>query len=276
MQNKLLYITGLSGAGLSAALKNLEDCGYEVMDNVPLSLIPALLKEPHDKPLALGLDTRTRAFDPQSLIDSAAQHQAKIIFMDCAGDELQKRFSETRRTHPLAKDRTVRDGIKFERDWLAPLRQAADVIIDTTSRSVHDLRRRIESEVGQDHTQKLQITVMAFGFKHGLPREADTVFDVRFLSNPHWDDNLRHLSGQDDAVQQHIAQDDNFAPFITHVEKMMLPLLPYYKDGGKNYLTIAFGCTGGRHRSVFCAVRFKEFLEKNGYNVLLRLRDLQD
>ena len=185
----ILFVTGLSGAGISTALKALEDCGYEVFDNFPLAHVQSLLNERgyEGHPIAFGFDSRTRAFNPDRIIGMAKEQSAKTIFLTATNASLQKRFSETRRIHPLAKDRTVTDGIIYEREWLSPLKDHSDRIINTTDLSVHDLKRMIEADFNLNgDTKRLSVTVMSFGYKNGVPREVDMVLDVRFLSKPHW------------------------------------------------------------------------------------------
>lgn len=282
-QRNIVFVTGLSGAGMSSALKILEDLGYEVFDNFPLSLVESLLsQEGHrDSSVAFGLDTRGRGFDPETVLRTIETlredpvNDVMLLFMSCGNMILQKRYSETRRGHPLAKDRPVLDGIRQERSWLKHLMDSADLLIDTSELSIHDLRRLIESSVHPDSTRrKLTLTVMSFGFKNGLPREADMVLDVRFLANPHWDSDLRPLSGEDKAVQDYITADEDFNAFLNHTEAMLQLLLPRYAEEGKFYFTLATGCTGGRHRSVYVARRLSETLKSWGYTVALRHRDL--
>ncbi|MEM8833625.1 MAG: RNase adapter RapZ [Pseudomonadota bacterium] len=274
MQNKnLLFITGLSGAGMSSTLKALEDISYEVFDNFPLSLLPSLLEEKSDKPIALGIDTRTRHFDPKKLIQSVDNNKAYLLFLDCDQQEIQKRFSETRRVHPMAADRTVLDGIEYEKQWLEPLIDRADLVINTTNLSIHDLRQQIESEFEASQKQKLNISLVSFGYKNGIPREADIIMDVRFLKNPHWVKELKPLTGQDEKVADYIRTDENFSVFFKNFKKTVEPLLPAYQNEGKSYLTIAIGCTGGKHRSVFTIEELSKWLKTIGYDAYLKHRD---
>lgn len=273
----ILFVTGLSGAGISTALKALEDCGYEVFDNFPPSHVDALLRESgyEDKPIAFGFDSRTRAFSPDRILGMARELGARTVFLNATNASLQKRFSETRRIHPLAKDRTVTDGIIYEREWLSPLRDHADTIIDTTDLSVHDLKRIIEADFSLgENTKRLSVIVMSFGYKKGVPREVDIVMDVRFLKNPHWVEDLKPLTGHDKPVQAHIDSDDNFGPFYKKTKDMIDFLLPLYAHEGKSYLTIAFGCTGGKHRSVYMAEKIANDINAAGYTTTVRHRDL--
>lgn len=274
-KNDLVFVTGLSGAGLSSALKILEDLGYEVFDNFPLSLIDDLMKDKSaGKPIALGLDTRTRGFHPQTIIQKAADYAARLIFITCDEGVLQKRFTETRRLHPLAADRPVSAGIKKELAMLHPLKMAADPVIDTTELSIHALKRILKGYMAAPSAQTINLTLLSFGFKNGLPREADIVMDVRFLKNPHWEEDLRPLTGVDKAVQTYIAKDAALAPFLANFKAMIDPLLDRYALEGKRYLTIAIGCTGGKHRSVYVATLLGAWLEQKNLPVTIDHRDM--
>lgn len=272
----LLIVTGLSGAGMSSSLKVLEDLGYEVFDNFPLPLIDELVaKTPEGgKPIALGIDTRSRGFDTNGIIEKVQQYGARLLFVTADETVLQKRFTETRRVHPLAADRPVSAGIKRELALLYPLREIADPLIDTTELSIHDLRRVLKGYFGENEGGRLNITLMSFGFKNGLPREADIVMDVRFLKNPHWEPNLKPLTGQDKEVQQYVAGDAAFAPFLENFKAMLEPLLERYRHEGKNYLTVAIGCTGGKHRSVFVVETLQNWLQQKSVNPSIEHRDL--
>lgn len=274
----ILFVTGLSGAGISSALKALEDNSYEVFDNFPPGHIPALLEEDNEgRAIAFGLDTRTRAFDPQTIIALAQDLDARILFLTASDNCLQKRFSETRRLHPSAKHGTVADGIAYERDWLTPLNAKADYRIDSTDLTVHDFKHIVQSQAQSvENTDRLNVTLMSFGFKNGIPREADIVMDVRFLKNPHWEEKLRPLTGKDTSVGAYIETDEEFSQFIANFQSMLKPLLPRYTKEGKTYLTIAIGCTGGRHRSVFTAETIKSWLSEQNVISHIRHRDLED
>ncbi len=278
---RVLVVTGMSGAGKSTALKALEDLGYEAVDNLPLALFDRMLA-PEElaaaRPVAFGIDSRTRGFDAEAI---AARLQAlkadgfdiRLLFLDCSGGELTKRFSETRRRHPLAIDRPAADGIGAERELLAPLRRWADAVIDTTDTLAADLRSAITERFGAEGAGALTLTIVSFGFARGLPRDADLVFDMRFLANPHWDLALRPLTGEDQAIADYVAADPAFAPAYERIADLLLTLLPGYGREGKAYLTVAFGCTGGRHRSVFVARRIAERLTAAGYAPHLIHRD---
>lgn len=280
---RIIIVSGLSGAGKSTALNAFEDMGFEAVDNLPVSLLPRLLDlgEGERGPLAIGIDSRTRAFQPAQVIRMidkmrrAGEVEISLLFLDCDDETLAKRFSETRRRHPLAHDRPVSDGIIAERQFLCDMMEAADMVLDTTGNNIHDIRRRL-SEIYQPHRAMAITTVVkSFGYGRGVPRDADLVFDVRFLSNPHYEEKLRPQTGRDKTVGAFIRQDPNFAPFTKKLNAMLLSLLPLYLREGKAYLTIAFGCTGGRHRSVYLAEETGKLLEKKGFRVNIVHRDAE-
>ncbi len=285
-QASVLLVTGMSGAGKSSALKALEDLGYEAVDNLPVSLLAALVRPAEDslwiprRPIAIGVDTRTRDFDVEPLVRELDELVAsgavdvRILFLDCDDEVLRRRFTETRRRHPMADDLPVTDGIRVERDQLAALRDHAGLLVDTTDFSVADLRRWLEDHIGAERHEAITVFVASFAYGRGLPRDADLVFDVRFLRNPHYDDALRPLTGRDDKVAAHIADDPHFEKFFADLTSLLLPLLPRYEREGKSYLTIAVGCTGGRHRSVFVAEALAAWFAEKGQRVNLRHRDL--
>jgi UPF0042 nucleotide-binding protein len=272
----VVIVTGLSGAGISSAMKHLEDFGYEVFDNFPLSLVHELVHDPlgSGRLIAIGIDTRSRGFQPEALLAAAKSLNANLLFLTADEAVLHRRFTETRRRHPLATDRPVSAGIRREIEWLYPLKNAADLVIDTSDLSIHDLRHVLEKSYAQNRPARLTVTLMSFAFRHGLPREADIVFDTRFLRNPHWDRELKPLTGLDERVRHYVAEDPAFAPFVQHLQALLQPLLPRYAQEGKSYLTIAFGCTGGRHRSVGLAEIFKPWIEAQGFPVTVSHRDV--
>jgi UPF0042 nucleotide-binding protein len=276
----VVLVTGLSGAGHTTALKILEDLGYEAVDNLPLTLMDGLAGGKLARPLAVGVDSRTRDFSAEALIerlrlltgDSALE--VKLLFLDCSDEVLRRRFTETRRRHPLALDRPVADGIRQERELLDPLRERADLVVDSTDLAIGDLKHLLQGHFRIRAASAAAITVMSFSYRHGLPREADLVFDARFLSNPHYRDELRPLSGKDEPVARFIEADPAWTPFFAALGNLLLPLLPRFEREGKSYLTLAVGCTGGRHRSVFTAERLAQWLREQGRHVSLRHRDL--
>lgn len=277
----LVLVTGVSGAGKTSALKAFEDMGFEAIDNVPLSLLERLLAPggfPH--PVAVGVDIRTRDFAADTFLQQLSGLRrrddvaARVLFMDCDDQVLGRRFAETRRRHPLAIDRPVADGIRQERALLAPIREQADVIMDTSDMSLGDQKSAMEDHFAIDAGPGLPIFVVSFSYKRGLPRDADLVFDVRFLNNPHYDLSLRPMTGLDEAVGAHICKDPEFDGFYARLTGLLTPLLPRYEAEGKSYLTIAVGCTGGRHRSVFVAERLGAWLSESWGKVRIRHRDL--
>jgi UPF0042 nucleotide-binding protein len=284
---RLLLVTGLSGAGKSTVLDTLEDLGWEVVDNMPLRLLDRLLDMPpsgdgsgDQRPLAIGIDSRTRGFDAANIVKrrqrmrDSADYDVAMLFLDCSGAELERRYDETRRRHPLALDRPARDGIADERDLLAPLRDAADYLVDTTTLSRHDLQHDIRSRFAPAAGGGTVLSVLSFGFSRGLPRDADLVFDMRFLRNPHWDRELRPMTGLDAPVAAYVAEDPAYERAVAQIEALLLTLLPRYIEEGKAYVAIAFGCTGGRHRSVHVAERVAARLRDAGFSPTVNHRDL--
>jgi RNase adapter protein RapZ len=284
--NRILLVTGLSGAGKSTVLRTLEDIGWEVVDNLPLSLLEHLLSTPLAKgtgrrrrPLAIGIDSRTRDFDAHRIVQQIKRlseehdYPVETLFLDCAGGELLRRYSETRRRHPLALDRPAMDGIAAERDLMEPLRRWSDHIIDTTDTDSPELQHQIRTRFGTGG-EAPTLHVMSFGFARGLPRNADNVFDMRFLRNPHWVDELRPMTGLDWPVGEYIARDPAYEEAVGRIEELLLVLLPRYEAEGKSYVSLAFGCTGGRHRSVHVAERIAARLREAGFSPTIEHRDL--
>lgn len=278
---RVLLVTGMSGAGRSTALKILEDIGYESFDNLPAALVPALIQSTAaDAPaLAVGADTRTRGFAAATMLETLARIVAQsgrtlqVLFVDCDDERLERRYTETRRPHPLAGDRPIMDGIRRERQVVSSLRDHADLLIDTSALTATDLKRLLTGHFALDMAG-LRVFVTSFAYRHGLPRDADLVFDVRFLENPFYVDELRGLTGCDPAVAAHIETDADLGPFFDRLWRLLRPLLPRYESSGKTYLTIAIGCTGGRHRSVYVAERLAAKLRGDGWRTELAHRDL--
>jgi len=283
----ILLVTGMSGAGKSTVLNALEDMGWEVLDNLPVRLIDRLLApmpgaraDERERPLAIGIGAQTRDFDPERIVKlinrlrSEDGHDIGTLFLDCAGSELERRYSETRRRHPLALDRPAADGIAQERELLAPLRSWANRLIDTTDLSANMLATRIRTTFARQGLGEPTLSVMSFGFARGLPRDADLVLDMRFLRNPHWDEALRPGTGLDPAVAAYVSQDPAYAAAMEAIDRLLLLLLPRYRAEGKSYVTIAFGCTGGRHRSVHVAERTAARLRDAGFSPTVAHRDL--
>ena len=280
-----VLITGMSGAGRATALHALEDLGYVAVDNVPLPLLGDLVHSTSGglgeiaAPLAFGVDTRTYGFDPHDLqrrlreLRLRADLAPRLLFLDCDTETLRRRYTETRRPHPLAPDRPVTDGIADERRMIMGLRDSADVSIDTSALTPHQFKQLLGGHFAIGRTAGMRISVMSFSFRRGLPREADLVFDVRFLKNPHYDPTLKPLTGIDPEVVAFIATDPDYVPFMGRLEGMIGPLLPRFDAEGKSYLTVAVGCTGGRHRSVAIAERLAGWLRGAGRSVTLSHRD---
>lgn len=279
-----VLVTGMSGAGRSTALKMLEDLGYEAVDNLPVSLLSRILPGAGDergdrRPVAVGVDIRSRNFDPSTLSDAFSGQENRglkpaIVFLDCSNDVLLRRYTETRRRHPLALDRPVEDGIRLERQTIRPLQDQADFVIDTSELSIWELKERLKALFGAKGQGGLSVTVESFSYRYGLPRDADIVFDARFLKNPHYDPVLRPLTGEDPSVGEAIRSDPDFEALRARLTDLISLTLPRYEQEGKSYLTIAVGCTGGRHRSVYLARMLADWIGDTGRNVFLRHRDL--
>ena len=280
---RLVLVTGPSGAGRSTAIDALEDLGFEVIDNLPLSLVERLLSgPPHAQSLALGIDVRNRDFSTDAMIALIGDLmenpdiEAELLYLDCSTDVLIRRYSETRRRHPLAPAETPGIGIAREQERLVPVRELAGVLIDTTDLTVHDLKAEIGRAYGADSdSDRLAVSVESFSYKRGLPRGVDIVLDVRFLSNPHWEPALRSLDGRADAVQDFVCADPRFVEFFDRTRDLIADLLPAYKAEGKTYLAIAFGCTGGQHRSVAVTEKMAKALADLGWQVSTRHRELE-
>jgi len=266
----------MSGAGKSSVLDALEDMGWDIVDNLPADLLEGFVRGGRDGAAAVGMDVRSRGFDAEDLsrlIRSIDGVTPEILYMDCAGSELIRRYDETRRRHPLAPDRPAEDGIARERKLMAPLLAAADSTIDTTDLSPAELRDELRRRYGGDSDQPV-LTIASFAFARGISRTADLVFDLRFLPNPHWVEGLRQLTGEDSAVRDYLAADPAWNETLGRVEALLNDWIPRYWAAGKNYVTVAFGCTGGRHRSVAAAVEMAERLRAQGFSPNVRHRDL--
>ncbi len=279
---RVLFVTGPSGAGRSTAINALEDLGFETIDNLPLSLLPRLLDgPPHEVPLALGIDVRNRDFSTDRLVamlDKLAADPsvtAETLYLDASEDVLQRRYSETRRRHPLAPSDSPSAGIAAELGLLVPIRARADTLIDTSALSPHDLRAEINRWYGRGSGSQMSILVQSFSYKRGLPRNADLVFDCRFLRNPHWEEDLRAKNGQDSAVAAYVEEDPQFSGFYTRMTEMIGFLLPAYRKEGKTSLSLALGCTGGKHRSVAVVEKLAQKLAEDGWQVSKRHREME-
>lgn len=279
---RLIFVTGPSGAGRSTAINVLEDLGFEAIDNLPLTLIPRLLDGPPlERSLALGVDVRNRDFSSETLLElfDALQRTSlfdvHLLFLDAQTNVLIRRYSETRRPHPMAQDEILEDGIRREAKVLAAIRVRAEFLIDTSELSPHDLRAELTAIFGQSGESRLSVSLQSFSYKRGVPRGVDMVFDCRFLRNPHWEPELRKLTGQSPDVVKFLQKDPRFEPFFEQLSKLIKFLLPQFHDEGKAYLTIGIGCTGGQHRSVAVAELLANLLAKGGWQVSIRHRELE-
>lgn len=285
-RQRILLVTGLLGAGKTTVLKALEDLGWETIDNFPIRLLERLIDSPappavdFKAPLAIGFDTRTRGFDVHEIVkrvkalSTRKDLELTTLFIDCAGKELERRYNETRRRHPMAAGLPAASGIAAERELLEPLRRWADMVISTTDLSTNELQQIVRERFVPGDGQPLTVTVSSFGFARGMPPVADLVFDMRFLDNPHWDPELKPLTGQDAPVGEHIRRDPAYEEAFVRIRDLILMLLPRYAAQGKTYVNIAFGCTGGRHRSVFFAEQIVAALRNAGFSPTLLHRNL--
>ncbi len=278
----IVLVTGPSGAGRTTAINALEDLGHEVIDNLPLSLLPRLIEGPPlARPLALGLDVRNRDFSTDALTETIdrlsgrADIALQVLYIDCDEDVLVRRYSETRRRHPLAPADSPSVGIARERELLGPIRSRAGILIDSSTLSPHDLRQEVERWFAPPEGRLLSVTLQSFSYKRGLPRGVDLVVDCRFLRNPHWVAELRALDGRDKAVDDYVAADPKFDNFFTSMCDFLLPLLPAYHAEGKTHISVGFGCTGGQHRSVAVTERLAKTLAEEGWQVSKRHRELE-
>lgn len=279
---RILLVTGPSGAGRLTAIHALEDLGYEIIDNLPLRLVPHLMNEAQAaRPLALGIDVRNRDFSLGALIEALdtlgadPSRNVSLVYLDARADVLMRRYSETRRRHPLSPEETAEAGILRELEILQPVRSRADVLIDTSELTPHDLRAEISRWFDPDTHGGLSVSVESFSFKRGTPRGLDMVFDGRFLNNPYWEPSLRKMNGRDPEVQAYVGADPNYDHFFTKVHDLVEFLLPQYSKEGKSYLSIGFGCTGGQHRSVALAENLFKALATAGWQVSIRHRELE-
>lgn len=283
---RILLVTGMLGAGKTTVLRELEDLGWEALDNFPVRFLRRLIgkegerSEGDNTPLAIGFDCRTRGFQPEEIISRVKQLAARgdlqvtTLFLDCSGAELERRFDETRRRHHLAHDLPVGAGIAAERELLAPLRRWADMLIDTTRFSQNELKQAIRERFAEQSPKGVTVTVSSFGFARGVPPAADLVFDMRFLDNPHWVPELREQTGLDAPVGEHVESDPAFAPAFARIRDLLVELLPRYAAQGKTYVNVAVGCTGGRHRSVYMAEKLAAALRDAGFAPTVLHRNL--
>jgi len=289
-QRQVVLVTGMSGAGKTTVLKAFEDLMFEALDNVPLSLLPSIVAPPHEvlpgftvppRPIAVGVDIRTRDFAADAFVRqldalrSLSNVDVKVLFVDCGDEELVRRYTETRHRHPLAHDLPVLDGIRLERRLISALIDVADIHLDTTGDTPYDVKSFLAHSFGEGTAaDTMAVFVTSFSYRKGLPRDADLVFDVRFLRNPHYDPVLKPLTGQDSKVQAYIQEDAGFDDFFSNLSALLAPMVTRFRDEGKSYLTIAVGCTGGKHRSVFVAEKLAAWLENTHNRIRLAHRDM--
>ncbi|MEM1362577.1 MAG: RNase adapter RapZ [Pseudomonadota bacterium] len=285
-QNRVIIVTGPSGAGRSTAVRVLEDMGGETIDNLPLSLVPRLLDGPLlSRPLILGIDVRNRDFTPAALLEmldnlvGAPNVEIDLLYLDCSHDVLVRRFSETRRRHPMAPAETPMKGIERELDLLRPIKDRADFLIDTSDLTPHELKAELHRWFGHSNASGvaagLAVSLHSFSYKRGIPRGVDTVIDCRFLDNPYWSADLRPLDGRNPAVAAHVRADPKFDPFFEKLTALVRFLLPAHVDEGKAHFAVGFGCTGGQHRSVMTAETMAQTLREDGWTVSVRHRELE-
>jgi UPF0042 nucleotide-binding protein len=278
----LVILTGLSGSGKGSVLNTFEDLGFYCVDNLPVGLIPAfsdIFEEGRGEidRAALLVDARERALIdkfPEIYEKLAKEHDTTLVFIEASDNALIRRFSETRRPHPLGGHKTIAEGIHDERKRMAPIRRLADVIIDTTKFNVHELRDFIIKRFDTTGDRAMLVSVVSFGYRYGIPQDADLVFDVRFLPNPHFVPRLRPHSGKNAAVARYIYSFPQTGQFVTRIKGLLRYLIPHYVREGKSYLTVALGCTGGRHRSVALAEKIGHDLKKQGFAAKILHRDM--
>lgn len=281
-RRSVALVTGLSGAGRSSVLRALEDLGWETVDNPPLGVVATLLAQPDQAaPIAIGIDARRPDFDAEAAaalverVRGEPRLDVTVVFLTADEETLLRRYTETRRRHPKAQAGSVLEGVQRERALLMPLEAIADVVLDTSVMPLPELRAAVESRFARTSETTLWIGIVSFSYARGLPREADLVFDVRFLHNPHYIPDLKPLTGLDQPVVDYVADDPDFAAFYGRMTGLLFPLLPRYVREGKKYLTIAIGCTGGRHRSVMVATRLGADLREAGWRVAVAHRDIR-
>ena len=279
---QLVVLTGLSGSGKGSVLNTFEDLGFYCVDNLPVALIPTfseLYGEGHGEVSRAALLVDAREGErieelPAMFRKLKSKHPATLIFVEASDDVLQRRFSETRRPHPLAHGRSMIEGIREERRRMAPIRRLADIVIDTTKTTVHELRQLVIDRFEKAGRRPLLVSIVSFGFRYGIPADADLVFDVRFLPNPHFVPRLRPFTGKNARVARYIHSFPQTGEFLRRIESLLAYLIPHYIREGKSYLTIALGCTGGRHRSVALAETIRRALQRRGYSTKVVHRDL--
>ncbi len=278
-KNQIVIVTGLSGAGRTTALKIFEDFGYEAVDNLPCSILGTLINKGVKNKIAIGIDIRSRDFNGKTISKFIAKNKdflnINIIYFDCKTDVLIDRFKESRRRHPLKLDIPISEIIEQERIWLEPLKKISDLSIDTTNLSIRNLNKMIESYYSSEGVFKLNLRILSFGYKYGIPRESDIVLDMRFIRNPFYEEELKNLDGRNNKVIQYIEDQESYKVFFKSFTSLFVDTLPMFFEEGKKYLTIAFGCTGGIHRSVMVAEKFYKEMNRKKMDVFLDHRDLK-
>ncbi len=280
--DRFLIITGLSGSGKTIASRSLEDLGYYCIDNLPAKLIPSFVdlwsrKEVEIEKVALVVDIREAGFEtefPEALKLIKKKISPRLIFLEASDETLIKRFSESRRPHPLTSRKSVTESVHLERERLAAIKGMADEVIDTTSLNIHQLKEHLTKKLLKEKHEKMQIVVVSFGYKYGIPLDSDLVFDTRFLPNPFYIDGLRNKTGKSKAVRKYVLKEGETKKFLARLYRFVDFLIPRFINEGKSHLTISTGCTGGRHRSVVLADKLNEYLEKKKYNVRIYHRDV--
>ena len=280
--HELIIVIGQSGAGRTTVIHILDDQGFDTLDNVPVHLIPRVAsRELVDKPLALGLDIRSKSFSVQNLMreisnwEALSRSRVVILFLQCSLNILIKRFSLTRRPHPVPGEDSLELSIKRELNLIAPLRDKADLVLDTSNTSPNELRLKLGSIFPLANNRNIQIILQSFSFRKGSPSGLDMIFDCRFLKNPNWEDDLKNLNGTDTEVKNYLYKDKSWESFNNSLIKMMSTIIPSFEREGKSYLSIGLGCTGGQHRSVFVAEQLFEHLLEKDYDVKILLTTLQ-
>ena len=280
--HQIVIVTGPSGAGRSTAINALEDLGFEAIDNLPLSLVPRLLDGPPlSRSVALGVDVRNRDFTTKALMQlvgalpGQTDVDVTLLYLDAREDVLTRRYSETRRPHPMAPNESLQEGIRRERELLGAIQSRSDVVIETSDLSPHELRDEMTKLFAAPGAAGLSVLLNSFSYKRGVPHGVDMVFDCRFLRNPHWEPELRQLTGADARVEAYVTKDERFSAFFDKINDLTDLLLPAFHDEGKSYLTIGLGCTGGKHRSVAVAEMMGKTLANKGWQVSIRHRELE-
>lgn len=280
--DRFLIITGLSGSGKTVVSRFLEDLGYYCVDNLPAKLIPSFVelwrrKEVEIEKVALVVDIREAGFStqfPEVLEEIRKKISPKVIFLEASDETLVKRFSESRRPHPLTRDKSVLEGVRLERKRLAEIKKMADEVIDTTTTNISELKEKLTTRFIKEKGQKMQIVIVSFGYKYGVPFDSDLIFDTRFLPNPFYIDKFRDKTGKSKIVKDYVLKAAETKKFLAELFRFIDYLLPRFLDEGKSYLTISIGCTGGKHRSIVIGEKLRNYLRKKKYDIKIYHRDI--